>query len=97
MSSEVCDGAWIWIERNFKHEEFEGKERFVTENWTPWQTDGGETRKNAVLVEETSSVEPVPIVLIARARVRRSSDEWKKHKGFLSERTRRTGPGMTRK
>ena len=42
---------------------FEGKERIITENWTPWQTNGGEACKNAALLEKTSSVEPVPIVL----------------------------------
>ena len=65
MSSEVCDPCLDfdgWIERNFKHAEFEEKRRFVTENWTPWQAGGGETRKNAALLDETSSVDPVPLV-----------------------------------
>ena len=63
MSGEVgdshldCDG---WIEGLFKH--VKGKERLITEIWTPWQTNGGEACKNAVLLEKTSSIEPVSIV-----------------------------------
>ena len=66
MSGEVGDSHLDpdgWIEGPFKHEGFEGKERIITENWTPWQANGGEACKNAALLEKTSSVEPVSIVL----------------------------------
>ena len=69
-SAAACQVRWVirtWIvmagSKDLSNKKkFTEKERFITEVWTPWQTIGRQTRKNAALLEETSSIEPVTIV-----------------------------------